>query len=368
MSNKMHEQKEPFVRITRRGAITRRQSWTVRAVAILLALIVCGFVIMAIVHMNPVDVYVAMFQGSFGTGRRLWITLRDMSLLLLVGVALAPAFKMKFWNLGGEGQLLMGGVATAACMLYMTDLPAPLLFIVMFITSAAAGAVWGLIPAFFKAKFNTNEVLFTLMMNYVAIQITAFFVAKWENPYGSNTVGIINAAGKQGWMPEITGAEPLITIIIVLIIAVAMYVYLDRSKQGYEITVVGDSENTARYAGIDVKKVIIRTMLISGAICGITGSLCVSASSHTISTAIGDGRGFTAIIVAWLAKFNTVSMIAISLLLVFLDNGAVEIATRFGLNDYASKMITGIILFFILGCEFFINYKLSFRGKKEKED
>lgn len=169
-------------------------------------------------------------------------------------------------------------------------------------------------------------------------------------------------------MPEITGAEPLITIVIVLVIAVAMFVYLDRSKQGYEITVVGDSENTARYAGIDVKKVIIRTMLISGAICGITGSLCVSASSHTISTAIGDGRGFTAIIVAWLAKFNTVSMIAISLLLVFLDNGAVEIASRFGLNDYASQMITGIILFFILGCEFFINYKLSFRGKKEKED
>ena len=169
-------------------------------------------------------------------------------------------------------------------------------------------------------------------------------------------------------MPEITGAEPLITIVIVLIIAVAMFVYLGRSKQGYEITVVGDSENTARYAGIDVKKVIIRTMLISGAICGITGSLCVSASSHTISTAIGDGRGFTAIIVAWLAKFNTVSMIAISLLLVFLDNGAVEIASRFGLNDYASQMITGIILFFILGCEFFINYRLSFRGKKEKED
>ena len=131
---------------------------------------------------------------------------------------------------------------------------------------------------------------------------------------------------------------------------------------------MGDSENTARYAGIDVKKVIIRTMLISGAICGITGSLCVSASSHTISTAIGDGRGFTAIIVAWLARFNTVSMIAISLLLVFLDNGAVEIASRFGLNDYASQMITGIILFFILGCEFFINYRLSFRGKKEKED
>ena len=201
MKDKTHGQKEPFVRISRRGSITRRQSWTVRAIAILLALIVCGFVIMAIVHMNPIDVYIAMFQGSFGTGRRLWITLRDMALLLLVGVALAPAFKMKFWNLGGEGQLLMGGVVTAACMLYLTDLPAPILFVVMFITSAVAGAIWGVIPAFFKAKFNTNEVLFTLMMNYVAIQITAFFVAKWENPYGSNTVGIINSAGKQGWMP-----------------------------------------------------------------------------------------------------------------------------------------------------------------------
>lgn len=333
-----------------------------------LALVVCGFVIMAIVKLNPFEVYSAMFNGAFGTSRRTWITLRDMSLLLLVGVALAPAFKMKFWNLGGEGQLLMGGVATAACMLYLTNLPAPLLFAAMIVSSIIAGAVWGFIPAIFKAKFNTNEVLFTLMMNYVAIQITAFFVSKWENPYGSNTVGIINSGGRQGWMPEIIGAEPLITITIVLAVAVAMYVYLRRSKQGYEIAVVGDSENTAKYAGINVKKVIMRTMVISGAICGLTGFLCVSASSHTISTVIGDGRGFTAIIVAWLAKFNTMGMIAISMLLIFLNKGAIEIATQFNLNDYASQMITGIILFFILGCEFFINYKMTFRGKAGKED
>ena len=154
---------------------------------------------------------------------------------------------------------------------------------------------------------------------------------------------------------------------IVLLIALAMFDYMKRSKQGYEIAVVGDSENTARYAGISVSKVIIRTMIISGAICGLTGFLCVSASSHTISTAIGDGRGFTAIIVAWLAKFNTIGMVAISLLLVFLNNGAVEIASQFNLNDYASQMITGIILFFIIGCEFFINYKLTFSGKQKEE-
>lgn len=367
MDEKKVTTKEPFVRLSKRTSIERWKAWAIRAIAILLALIVCGGVIMAIVHINPIQVYKAMWQGTFASPRRFWITLRDMSLLLLVGVALAPVFKMKFWNLGGEGQLLMGGCATAAVMLYLTNLPAPILFICMIAASALAGAIWGLIPAFFKAKFNTNEVLFTLMMNYVAIQFTAFCVSKWENPYGSNTVGIINQTGRQGWMPEIPGAAPLITVVIVLLLALAMFVYMQRTKQGYEISVVGDSENTARYAGINVAKVIIRTMAISGAICGLTGFLCVSASSHTISTAIGDGRGFTAIIVAWLAKFNTIGMILISLLLVFLDNGAVQIASQFNLNDYASQMITGIILFFIIGCEFFINYEVKFRGK-QKED
>lgn len=366
MNEKKNTQKVPLVRLSKRTGIERWKAWTIRGVAILAALIVCGFVIMAIVHLNPIEVYQAMWNGTFGSSRRIWITLRDMSLLLLVGVALAPVFKMKFWNLGGEGQLLMGGCATAAVMLYFTNLPAPILFICMIVASLAAGAVWGLIPAFFKAKFNTNEVLFTLMMNYVAIQITAFCVSKWENPYGSNTVGIINSTGRQGWMPEIPGAGPLITVVAVLLIAFGMYIYMQRTKQGYEISVVGDSENTARYAGISVPKVIIRTMVISGAICGLTGFLCVSASSHTVSTVIGDGRGFTAIIVAWLAKFNTIGMIAISLLLVFLNNGAVEIASQFNLNDYASQMITGIILFFIIGCEFFINYKVLFSSKNKE--
>lgn len=360
--------KEPFVRISRRPFIEKKKAWMIRGIAIVAAVIVSSILIMAIAGINPVKVFSAMFAGSFGSPRRLWIMLRDMSLLLLVGVALAPVFKMKFWNLGGEGQILMGGCATAACMLYLTDLPAPILFICMIITSIIAGAVWGFIPAFFKARFNTNEVLFTLMMNYIAIQITAFCVAKWENPYGSNTVGVINSATQTGWMPSIPGADPLITVLLVLAIAYGMYVYMEKSKQGYEISVVGDSENTARYAGISVPKVIMRTMIISGALCGLTGFFCVSASAHTISTSIGDGRGFTAIIVAWVAKFNTVSMTLITLLLVFLDNGAIEIAARFGLNEYMSEMITGIMLFFIIGCEFFINYNVIFRGKEGKED
>jgi simple sugar transport system permease protein len=154
----------------------------------------------------------------------------------------------------------------------------------------------------------------------------------------------------------------------VLTIAILMYIYLKYTKHGYEIAVVGESENTARYAAINVRHVIVRSMVLSGAICGIAGFLAVGGASHTISTSTAGGRGFTAIIIAWLAKFNSFVMILISALIVFLERGAIEIASQFQLNDYVSEMITGIILFFILGSEFFINFNIKFRFAKSKED
>ncbi len=368
MSTSEHKLKEPFVRIARRKNMVWWKAWGVRAIGLLLSLIVSAIVIFLIVKMNPIKVYQTMFEGVFGTKMRFWNTIRDIMILLLVSVALAPAFKMKFWNIGAEGQILIGGCATAACMIYFSSLPTWALFSVMILGSIIAGAVWGLLPAVFKARFNTNETLFTLMMNYVAIQITSYCVSLWENPYGSNSVGIINGANQIGWFPGVFKLEYFWNVVIVMSIAVAMYIYLKRSKQGYEIAVVGDSENTARYAGISVKKVIIRTMLISGGIAGLSGFVTVSGMSHTISTSTAGGRGFTAIIVAWLAKFNTFVMLAIAFLLVFLERGAAEIASMYNLNDYASDMITGIILFFILGSEFFINYSLIFRSKSKKEE
>ncbi len=230
-------------------------------------------------------------------------------MLLCISVGLAPAFKMRFWNIGAEGQVLVGGIVSSACMIYLADLPTPLLLILMLVASMAAGALWGLLPAIFKAYFNTNETLFTLMMNYIAIQITSFCVALWENPYGSNTVGIINSATRTGWFPKIMGQDYILNVIIVMAATVLMFIYLARSKQGYEIAVVGNSENTARYAGISVKKVIIRTMIISGAVCALAGFVEVSGSRHTISTSTAGGRGFTAIFVAWLAKFFSFVMI-----------------------------------------------------------
>lgn len=374
MADVATHKKEPFIRIAKRDSMVWWQSLLIRIVSVVLALVVCGGIIYMLIKVNPIEVYKSMVEGAFGQfkegykffNRRTWITIRDTMMLLCIAVGLAPAFKMRFWNIGAEGQILVGGIATAACMIYLKDLPPVLLFLCMICSSLFAGALWSLLPAVFKAKWNTNETLFTLMMNYVAIQLTSFFVAMWENPYGSNTVGIINPNGHEGWFPAIFGQDYLLNVIFVMAITVGMFIYLKYSKQGYEISVVGDSENTARYAGINVKKVIIRTMLISGAICGLSGFVAVSGASHTISTSTAGGKGFTAIIVAWLAKFNTFTMILISLLLVFLDKGAIEIASKYDLNDYVASMITGIILFFILGSEFFINYRIIFRHKSKE--
>ena len=354
------------MRIVKRDSITIWRGWLIRLAGLALALVVSAAVIYAIVKLNPLKVYGAMFEGNFGSEKRFWVTLRDIMMLLCIGIGLAPAFKMRFWNIGGEGQILAGGIATAAVMIYFgKSMPTWTLLLVSLAASVIAGAIWGFIPAFFKARFGTNETLFTLMMNYVAIQLTSFFVAVWENPYGSNAVGIINQQTKAGWFPSLFGQQYLLNVAIVLALTIIMFIYLRYSKQGYEIAVVGESERTARYIGVNVKSVVIRTMMISGAICGLAGYIAVSGASHTISTSTAGGSGFTAIIVAWLAKFNTFTMIMVAALLVFLEKGAIQIASQYNLNDFASKMITGIILFFILGSEFFTNYRLIVRGGKE---
>ena len=236
----------------------------------------------------------------------------------------------------------------------------------MIASSILAGIIWAAVPAFFKSRWDTNETLFTLMMNYVAMQLTSFFIIIWENPKGSSHVGIINPSTQIGWMPTIFGQKYMLNIIIVLAITIIMFMYLKYSKHGYEISVVGESVNTAKYIGINVKKVIIRTAAVSGAICGLAGFLLVSGTNHTISPNTAGGQGFTAVMVSWLAKFNPLMMILVSFLIIFLEKGSGEIASTFRLNESIADIMTGIILFCIIGCEFFLNYKINFR-KSSKE-
>ena len=283
--------KEPPFHIVKRDALPWYTAWGVRIGAILLAIIVCGLLTLFLTGENPFSVYGTMIKGVFGSERRIWNTLQSLAMLLCVSLAVTPAFKMRFWNIGAEGQVLVGGLATAACMILLGGkVPNALLILIMIAASIIAGVIWAVLPAVFKAKFNTNETLFTLMMNYVAIQLVSYFT---------------------------------------------MYC-------------------------INVKKVIIRTMALSGAVCGIAGLLLVGGTNHTITTTISEGRGFTAIMVAWLAKFNPIVMILTSFLLVFFERGAGEIATVFALNQSFSDIISGVVLFFIIGSEFFINYKLKF--------
>ena len=346
--------------LTKRDTISPGKAWAIRLIAVLRSLVVCGLVIMAITKDNPVRVYAALIDGAIGSKNRFWNTIRSMMLLLVVASGLTPAFRMRFWNIGAEGQILVGGVAAAGMMIYFGgSVPNAVLLFAILIISALAGIIWGLIPAFFKAVLNTNETLFTLMLNYVAIQLTNFAIILWETPKGSNSVGVINQASRAGWFPRLFGVNDAMIVILVLVITALVAVYMRYSKQGYEIAVVGESKDTARYVGINVRKVIMRTMMISGGICGMAGAIIVCGASHTISLGITGGRGFTAIIVAWMAHFNAFAMALVSAFLAFMQQGAIQIATQFSLNENASEIITGIILFFLIGSEFFINYKLE---------
>ena len=240
------------------------------------------------------------------------------------------------------------------------------LLIVVLVAALLAGAVWGFLPAFFKAKWNTNETLFTLMMNYIAMQLASYFIIVWEVPKGAGKIGIINQDTRAGWLPEV-GNSYLLPILIVGIMTVLMYVYLQYSKHGYEIAVVGESQRTASYAGIKVDRVIIRTMVLSGALCAMMGFIMTAGIDHTLTTTIVNSRGFTAVMVSWMSKFNPFIMIASSLLLVTMDRGASEVASTLSLNHSFADILTGIILFFIIATEFFITYKVTLRKSSRKE-
>ena len=359
--------KQSLFHISKRDALPWYQRVLIRGGAILLALIVCALVTMLLTGENPISIYGTIFYGAFGTARKSWVTFQNLAVLLGISLAVTPAFKMRFWNIGAEGQVLIGCLATAACMICLGDkLPNGVLILVMLAAALAAGALWGFLPSFFKAKWNTNETLFTLMMNYIATQLAAFFIIIWEVPKGAGKIGIINQNSEAGWLPVIGGKQYLLTILVVAIMTILMYIYLTYSKHGYEIAVVGESQRTASYAGIKVERVIIRTMVLSGAVCGLMGLLLTAGTDHTLTTTIVGGRGFTAVMVSWLAKFNPIVMVFTSLLLVVLSRGASEISSVFSLNHSFADILTGIILFFIIGSEFFLTYKISLR-KGEKE-
>ena len=355
--------KEPFVRVVKRDNIKLRSIILIYAIAIVVGLLLSGFISMMFSQKDLGDFFRSLFDGAIGSERKLWLLLQDTSLLLGVSMALLPAFKMKFWNLGGNGQVLIGCLAAIACMFYLGGKVADsLIILIMLVASVATGAIWAVIPAIFKARFNTNESLFTLMMNYIAQGLVSVCITVWVKSGSGVLVPI-----QYGNVPDI-GNKYLLPIILFTLITVFMYIYLRSSKHGYEISVVGESINTAKYVGIKVDRVIVRTMLVSGAIAGLVGFILAGSINHTVSITSANNMGFTGIMATWLASFNPLMIIATSFFITFISKGMVEVRKTFMFtNDSISNIVVGILYFAVIICSFFINYKLVFR-KKEKEE
>ena len=360
--------KEPLLRLVKRDALPAGKVVLIYAIAIVASLVLSAIICSLFSTKNPAAFFSALFDGAFGSKRRIWLLLQDTALLLGVAVALVPAFKMKFWNLGGNGQILVGCLAAIACMFYLGGkLPDPVLILVMTLASIVAGAVWGVLPAIFKAYFGTNESLFTLMLNYIATGLVSMFITIWVKS-GSGVLAPLSA----GNFPDLFGSKYLLTVLVFFVLAILMYVYLKFTKHGYEIAVVGDSPNTAKYIGIDVGRVIIRTMILSGALSGIVGLFLAGGIHHTISTASANNMGFTAIMATWLAAFNPLVMIGTCFFIIFISRGMVEVRGTFGFtNDSIANIVIGLVYFCVIACSFFITYRVVFRKlniKNKKSD
>ena len=358
----MHETNAPLIRLAKRDAMPRGQMWAIRGAAFLAALLI-GAVIFLLIGNNPFTAYGTILSGALGKPTAIRQTARIAVPLLGTALAIAPCFKMKFWNIGAEGQITAGAIGAAYFALFWADrLPGPMLLVVMAVAGALFGGVWALIPAFFKTRWGTNETLFTLMMNYIAIGIVNWLQGgPWEGRPGSQIIPQFDSAAV---LPKVLGVH--CGWIIVLALTVLMYFYMKYTKQGYEIAVVGESQNTARYAGMSVSGIVMRTMFLSGALSGIVGFVVCSGADNTLHAGVAAGVGFTAITVAWLAQLHPFAMVGISVLLAVLEKGASTLQTRMAVPASISDIITGVILFCMLGCEFFINYQVILRGRHKE--
>ena len=356
--------KHSAVHITKRPELTNKQGMKIRIFAIIMAL-TAGAIFLLVLGNNPFVIYGTILSGAFRSKMAIQATLKIMIPLFITSLGVTLAYKMLFWNIGAEGQIIMGAIFSSYFALFHANWPKPVLLLVMLIAGIIGGGLWGLIPAFFKAKYNTNETLFTLMLNYIALHIISYLRdGPWRDPENPGFAKIATFDAN-AHLPKVFGVH--IGWIVALILFVIISIYLKYTKQGYEISVVGVSNNTAKYAGMDVKKIILRTVFFSGAVCGISGMLQVSGSDLTLASGVAGGVGFTAIIVAWLANLNPAMIMLVSLLFSVLEKGGSVVQSAYNLSTDCSDVLQGIILFFILGCEFFIRYRFGISKNQVKE-
>lgn len=355
----------PLVHVVQRTSITPLQQMLIRLAAVVLALLTGAAFLLLLGH-DPLVIYQTMVTGALGSKIALRETVKIAIPLCVTALGVTLAFKMRFWNIGAEGQICVGAIAGSFfAYTFGKSWPSWLLITAMLAAGILCGGLWGMIPAWFKTRFGTNETLFTLMMNYVALYFIQFLrEGPWRDPSAMG-FPIMARFEKAARLPKVMGIH--IGWIIALALVALVFFYLRYTKQGYELTVVGENENTARYAGMPVKKIVLRTMFLSAAICGLAGVLQVSGADMQLTDSVAGGVGFTAIIVAWLARLSPLGILLTSVLFGVMEKGSGAIESAFKISPSMADVLQGIILFFVLGAEFFINYRLMFRSSRKKE-
>lgn len=354
-----------FIRITKRDDLPRKKEIIITVLAVVLSIVFAG-IILLIFGLNPFNIFKEVILGSVGTSLRIRQTLVKAIPLIIASMGIIVAFKMKFWNIGGEGQITMGALGAAWVALnFPESMPQPIMLLLMFVAAAVCGGIWAFIPAIFKAKMGTNETIFTLMMNYVAIKFVTYLqYGPWMDPASNGFPRIANFPAN-AILPSLGGVH--IGWILALILTAFVYVFINYTKTGYEIAVVGESVETARYAGMNISKVIVISMLVSGGLCGVVGMVQASAIEKTLVAGIANNYGFTAIITAWLAKLNPISTLIVCVVFAMLLQGGEYIQIALGVPSAVSDIVEGLILFFVLGSEFFMRYRVRLGKAVEKE-
>lgn len=330
--------------------------------ALVLALVLGG-IVLTVAGGNPFQTYLHMARAAFGDVGVLSDTLTKATPILLCGLACSLAFRAKLWNIGAEGQFFLGAWAASAIVLLPVlpgTAPKILMLLVMAIAGFIGGAVWGLAPGLLKAKLNVNEVLTTLMMNYIAISWNNFFIfAVWSeqgfqmSPKFPTTAWLPRLTDYAEQVPFFAGLTTHMGLLIGLIVAVILWWVMYRSKWGFEIELTGDNPKAARYAGVNIARNTVLVMMLSGGLAGLAGMSEISGVVHRLQGAISPGYGFTGIIVAWLAKLNPLVVVPVSILF-----GALILAGREIQPSGIAKLLQGIILFCLISSEVLLRYRV----------
>lgn len=351
-----------LIRFEKRLAPSPTMTVAVPVVSVVLALLFCA-VFLALTGRHPLELYGAMLEGALGSAYGLSETAVKAIPLALCGLGISLAFRMQLWNIGAEGQFYLGAFAATWVPLTFPELPAVIMLPAMVALGLAAGALWALVPAFLRVKWKVNEIITTLMLNYVGILWVNYFVyGPWKDPRGFNfplTAEFPAAA----MLPTLGSSRIHFGILFVLVLVGLFIVIFRNSRWGYEIKVIGASERAARYAGMDIKRNMYLVMLLSGAICGLAGMAEVSGIVGRLQPNLSPGYGYTAIIVAWLARLNPIAIVLVAGLFGVLQVGGYIVQT-FGVPASVAAMIQGAILFFVIGGEIFTNYRIVFPGRR----